>query len=113
MSFDDLMASLNDACLATFGHDLTFSRVASLPDNEQSDETSVSGVLEPGADLEGLPPGDGSTYARFWIESSAISPAAQAGDEISTDSTVYKIVQIQEDAGGGVLFLLRMDRAVT
>jgi hypothetical protein len=114
MAFEDLLASLNSACLSVFGTtSLTFSRVTSLPEDEESDEFSIAGIIEPGADPEQQAPGDGSTYARLFIDVNTILPSAQNGDEITAGTTVYKIVQIQEDGGEGVLYLLRKDRAVT
>ncbi len=112
MSFDDLAAFINDSCLSVFGREFTFTRVASLVDEESDDPQAITGILESGVEPEGVAPGDGSTYARFWIKSGDIDPAPQKGDEISSATTIYKIVRMEEDAGGGLWFLLRQDRPV-
>jgi hypothetical protein len=99
-------SGLNEACLSAFGQAFMFTR------NVTGDSQSVIGILEAGIELEEVPPGDGSIYAKLWIQSADIVPAPEAGDEFSTATTVYKIVRMEKDAGGGLLMLLRQDRMI-
>lgn len=97
---------MNEACLSVFGQALTFRR------NLTGESQSVLGILESGVELEEVPPGDGSVYAKLWIHSADIVPAPEPGDEFSTAMTAYKIVRMENDAGGGLLMLLRQDRMI-
>jgi len=99
-------AVLNEACLDVFGQACTFTRA------DTREELVVTGILEEGVELEGAAPGDGSIYAQLWLPASDINPAPEPGDEISTASTIYKILRIEQDAGGGMRILLRKDRDV-
>ncbi|MBN2118508.1 MAG: hypothetical protein JW730_18185 [Anaerolineales bacterium] len=99
-------ARMNEACLKVFGQALIFTRSAT------QEEISIEGILVSGAEPEEVAPGDGSIYARLWILDSEIDPAPGSGDEISTDTTIYKIVRLEADAGGGLVLLLRQDRLV-
>lgn len=110
MTFDLLVGSVNQACLNTFGRAFVFRRIESSPPAESF---SISGILESGIETEDMPPAEGSTYARLWMQSGDIDPAPQKGDEIASGTTVYKIVRMEEDAGGGLWLLLRQDRGVT
>jgi hypothetical protein len=107
MSFEDLVGGVNKSCLGSFGREFTFTPASS------SEPITITGILEAGAEQEETAPGDGSTYARLWINAADISPAPQRGDEISSATTVYKIVRMQEDAAGGLWILLRQDRPVS
>jgi hypothetical protein len=113
MTFDDLTSSMNESLLSVFGKEFTFTRVASLEDDEEAVPETITGILEAGIEPEDIAPGDGSTYARLWLQSGDISPVPQKGDEVSSSTTVYKIVRMEEDAAGGLWMLLRQDRAVT
>jgi hypothetical protein len=107
MAFSDLASGLNKSCLSSFGQQLVFT-----PQAPGAEPSTITGILETGVELEQTAPGDGSIYVRLWLNSSAIVPAPQKGDEISSATTVYKILRIEEDAGGGTWLLLRQDRAV-
>ena len=113
MSFDDLVAGVNAACLDSFGTLYTFTRVASLKEGETAVPQTITGILETGYEPEDKAPGDGSTYARFWLQTTDVSPAPAKGDEIASATTIYKIVRMEEDAGRGLWILLRQDRAVS
>jgi hypothetical protein len=110
MAFEDLMSGVNGGCLAVFGQSFTFTRVTSLEAGDVP--LAITGILDAGVQPEDAPPGDGSTYAKLWVQSSDIDPAPQRGDEVSSATTVHKIVNLQEDAGGGLWMLLRKDRDV-
>jgi len=109
MSFDELVNQMNEVLLGAFEtgtYTLTRSQAGSQPE-------PITGILTEGVEPEGRTPGDGSTYAHFWT--AGVSPSLAPGDEIATETTVYKIVgePHAEGVGNGVEMLLRMDRAVT
>ena len=106
MGFDETVDRVNEVCLAVFGQTLTLTRALT------ADSLPIVGILEEGIEPEDRPPGDGSVYAGFWTAASSADPPAETGDEISTATTVYKIVRIQQDAGSGFRMLLRKDRTV-
>jgi hypothetical protein len=109
VAFDDLVSTVNAAIVSTFGKEYAFTRVES---EEEGEELTITGVLDTGYEPEDRPPGDGSIYARFWLQASDIDPAPENGDEIASATTVYKIVRSDNDAGGGLWLLLRKDRSV-
>lgn len=106
MAVNDLFRGLNEACLIAFGQAYTLTR------SEIGEWLSVDGILEEGAEPEGVAPGDGSIYARFWTRADNIDPPPELGDEISTDAAIYKILRMERDGGGGLILLLRQDRLV-
>lgn len=103
-------SGLNDSCLSAFGQEFSFTRIASLAEAQPDDPLTFTGILETGVEVEGVAPGEGSTYARLWGAEAAVSLRLQKGDEIPTTTTIYKIVDIREDAGRGLWLLLRKDR---
>ncbi len=105
-------SSLNDSCLVVFGQEFLFTRVTSAPEGAPVDPVPITGIPDPGARLEQSAPGEDSTYMELWIQEGTVDPAPAKGDEISTATTVYKIVDKPEDAAGGITLLLRKDRAV-
>jgi hypothetical protein len=107
MGFDGLADQLNSAVLDTFGEepDFTLQRVQS-----GSGSLAFRGVLGPGPEPENQPPGGGSMLAVVFTEAGAISPDPEKGDQVSTPSTVYYIVDIHKDAGRGLYMVLRKDR---
>ncbi len=105
-------STMTDSCLSVFGQEFSFERVTSLADALPTDPTTITGILEAGSSEEGTAPGDDSTYARLWAAADVIALKLQKGDEISTATTVYVIVDIKEDAGEGLWFLMRKDRDV-
>ncbi len=108
MGFDDLADQLNSAVLDTFGEEseFTLQRVQS-----GSGSLSFRGVLGPGPEPEGQPPGDGSMLAVVFTRAGAISPDPEKGDQVSSPSTVYYVYDIHKDAGLGLYIFLRKDRA--
>jgi hypothetical protein len=105
--FDALADSVNKACLGIFGQALKFIRIQS-----GAETLSITGILESAAEFEESSPGDCSVYARLWIRAADIDPPPERGDEIATESAVYKILDIEQDAGGGLRMLLRQDRMI-
>jgi len=108
VTYATLVGNLNASMLATFGQSFTFT-----PALAPSTPVTITGILETGAELEDVAPGDNSIYCRLWVQSSDFTVGPLVGDEVSSATTVYKIVRLQEDAGGGLWLLLGQDRAVT
>jgi hypothetical protein len=92
---------VNQACLSVFGQAFTF-----VP--SEGEPLGMSGIIDIGVQPEGYPPGDGSTYARLWIAASDTVPVK--GDEIDSDNTAYKVLDVQRDSASGIWLLLRKDR---
>jgi hypothetical protein len=92
---------VNQACLSSFGQAFTF-----VP--SEGEPLAISGIIDTGVQPESYPPGDKSTYARLWIAASDTLPAK--GDEIDSDTTAYKVLDVQEDSAKGIWLLLRKDR---
>ena len=103
MSID--FGRINSACLGAFGDPYTLRRF------QTGESEIITGILSGGSELEGVAPGDGSTIAKLWVSSANIVRPVK-GDEISTESTVYKIVDTDEDSANGLSLLLRKDRAI-
>jgi hypothetical protein len=108
MTFTTALGNMNASMLAAFGQTFTFTHAEG-----PWTTLSVTGILESGSEVEDVAPGDSSIYCRLWVQSSDFTEAPAVGDEVSSATTVYKIIRMQEDAGGGLWFLLRQDRAVT
>ncbi len=96
---------INEACLDQWGQALTHTPAAT-PESTQA----LTGIVDQGVEPEDKPPGDGSTYAKLFLQAAGLDPAPVLGDEIATSSAAYIVVRIQEDAGGGISILLRKDR---
>ena len=97
-----------EASLAAFGEAFTLSRVES-----GSGYLSITGIIDEGVEPEDRAPGDGTIYALLDVQASLIDPAPQKGDEILTTTAVYKIVNMDRDAGDRLRMLLRYDRDVS
>jgi hypothetical protein len=70
---------------------------------------TIQGIVDIGAQLEDLAPG---VYAILSIADNAVSPLPEPGEEITIDSSVYKIVRREVDAGDLARLVLRLDREV-
>jgi hypothetical protein len=112
MSFENLIDGVNKSCLDTFGQTFIFTQAATEEEPNPTPQT-ITGILESGFEPEDRPPGDGSTYARLWMNAADLTTPAEKGDEVSSATFVYKIVRMEEDAGGGLWLMLRQDRAVS
>jgi len=107
MSFDDLIIGLNASCLSVCGgQSFSYTRVTSSPEDEPG---TFIGIPDTGAEPESFAPGVGTTYLKIWGAAELIALALQKGDQVSMDSVVYKIVDMDEDAGSGLWLLLRKD----
>ena len=54
----------------------------------------------PPADFEDSAPG---TYAVLFVKASAFAQAPERGDEVTVGNSVYKVVDLEADAAGGIL----------
>ena len=104
MSFDEIAARVNSVCLSTFGQEFTLKRFAT------GTTETITGILEAGVLPEENAPGDGSVYASLWVRAADLATAPQRGDEVSSSTTVYKVLDIERDVDGGLRMQLRMDR---
>lgn len=108
-AFDDLMKNVNDSCLAHLGgQEFGFTRINSL--EQPDDPATFPGIIDIGVEFEGAAPGDGSIYALLNAFDAAVALKLQKGDEISTATDVYLIVEMRQDAKKGLKMLLRRDR---
>ena len=109
MGFSDIADTINDAVLDAFSEEELFT----LTRIQSGDGTlTFRGVLGPGAEPENQAPGAGSILAELFTKASNINPGPEKGDEISTATTVYKIVDLHKDGGLGLTLTLRQDRPV-
>lgn len=104
-------AAHNPVFLRAFGESYTLTRSEDLDDSPPATEafTAVSCDLP---EDESNPPGDGSNYLFLWISIADFSDLPDTGDEVSTATTVYKIVDKKVDGASGMYFKCRYDRAV-
>jgi hypothetical protein len=104
-------AAHNPVFLATFGE--SFSLVRNIDLLDASPATAPFQAINTAFDaLEGVPPGDLSSYLRLWVNVADFTALPEKGDEVLTATTAYKISDIQRDDSGGMLMLCRFDRAL-
>lgn len=92
-----------DLELATFGQDVTYT-----PQNGGVAFT-LTGILDVGARREDSAPG---TYALLLAKVSAFTEPPVRGDEVTVGSSVYKVVDLEADAEGGIRLVLHFNRSV-
>jgi len=90
------------AAIGRFGREVVYAPRLGTPVN-------IQGILDDGVQPEGEAPG---VYAVLSIADSAVSPLPEPAEEITVDSSVYKIVRREADGGGLVRLLLRFHREV-
>jgi hypothetical protein len=100
MSWDSAATALNEACLAAFGQVVTYT-----PQNGVA--FTLTGILELGARREDAAPG---TYALLFAKASAFTQPPERGDEVTVSTAIYKVVDIEADAGGGLRLVLHFNR---
>lgn len=104
-------AAHNPVFLATFGEDFLLVRNIDLPD--ASPATAPFQAINTAFDaLEGVPPGDLSSYLRLWVNVADFTTLPEKGDEVLTTTTAYKISDVRQDDSGGMLMTCRFDRAL-
>jgi len=97
-----LVNKLNEQVLAAFGREVTYTPQAGEP-------FTVTGILEAGARPEGAAPG---VYALLFVRAAAFVEPPARGDEVTVDGAVYKIVDLEAGAEGGLRLVLHFNRAV-
>lgn len=104
-------AAHNPVFLVAFGDE--FSLVRNIDLLDASPATAPFRAINTAFDaLEGVPPGDLSSYLRLWVNVADFTAPPERGDEVLTATTAYKITNIDRDDSGGMLMLCRFDRAL-
>ena len=104
-------AAHNPVFLATYGEDFLLVRNIDLLDASPATEPfqAINTAFD---ELEGVPPGDLSSYLRLWVNVADFTTLPAKGDEVLTATTAYKIANIDRDDSGGMLMTCRFDRAL-
>ncbi len=97
-----LVDRLNEQVLSTFGRELTYTPQAGTP-------STLVGILETGARPEDAAPG---VYALLFVRAAAFAEPPARGDEVTVGGSVYKVVDLEADAEGGLRLVLHFNRAV-
>ena len=92
-----LVHKLNEQVLATFGQQVTYSPQGGVP-------FSLTGILETATRQEEAAPG---TYAVLFVKTSAFDQPPEWGDEVTVGNSVYKVIDLEADAAGGLILRLR------
>jgi hypothetical protein len=100
MAFSDLVARLDDACLKSFGAQVTYTPQFGVG-------FTLTGILDVGARQEDASPG---TYALLFAKAAAFAQPPERGDEVTVGAAIYKVVDIEADAGGGLRLVLHFNR---
>lgn len=87
-----------DAQLATFGRQVSYLRSGGTP-------FAVTAILESGNQAE---PNALGSYAAVLVRSSDFDPAPDKGDEVTIDSAVYKVVEVEARLDGSVRLTLHL-----
>jgi len=104
-------AAHNPVFLVAFGD--VFSLVRNIDLLDASPATAPFRAINCAFDaLEGVPPGDLSSYMRLWVSVADFATPPAKGDEVLTATTAYKISDIERDDSGGMYMLCRFDRAL-
>ena len=101
--FSDSVSRMHDSRLRVFGRDVTFTPQVGAP-------SVIRGILQTGVQPEAVAPG---VYALLFVKASSFSPLPEPGNEITVDSSIYKIVKKEDDGVGGLRMLLRFHREVS
>lgn len=102
MAFADSVGRLDEACLRAFGRKVSYTPQAGEP-------FTVTGILDTGARPENAAPG---AYALLFVRAAAFAEPPARGDEVTVGSSVYKVVDLEADAEGGLRLVLHFNRAV-
>jgi hypothetical protein len=92
-----LLNELNEHVLATFGQQVTYTPQSGTP-------FAVTGIVETATRPEDSAPG---TYAVLFVKASAFGQPPERGDEVTVGSSLYKVVDLEADAAGGLILRLR------
>jgi hypothetical protein len=96
-----LAEKLSEQVVATFGREVTYTPQAGSP-------FTLTGILDAGARPEDAAPG---TYALLFVRAADFAEPPARGDEVTADGSVYKVVDLEADAEGGLRLVLHFNRA--
>ena len=100
--FSSSVSRMHDSRLRVFGRDVTYTPQVGA-------SSVVRGILQTGVQPEAVAPG---VYALLFAKKSSFPSGPEAGDEITLDNSIYKIVKKEDDGEGGLHLLLRFHREV-
>ncbi len=103
MAFADSAGRLTDAYLRAFGTQFTYT-----PQNGSA-AFSLTGILDVGARREDAAPG---TYALLFARSAVFPQPPDRGDEVTVGNSIYKVVDLEADAGEGLRLVLHFNRTL-
>jgi hypothetical protein len=95
--FASLLNSLNTAALTAFGREVTYSPQTSAP-------VMIRAIFQPSHEAEENSPG---VYGVLFIRLGDLAQQPARGDEVSIDSVLYKVFDIEADTSGGAVLCLR------
>ena len=101
--FSSSVSRMHDSRLRVFGRDVTYTPQVGAP-------SVVRGILQTGVQPEAVAPG---VYALLFAKKSSFPSGPEAGDEITLDNSIYKIVKKEDDGVGGLRMLLRFHREMS
>jgi len=96
-----LADKLNEQVLAAFGRQVIYTPQA-------GSSFTLTGIVDQAARAEDAAPG---TYALLFVPAAAFVEPPARGDEVSLDGAVYKVVDLEADAEGGLRLVLHFNRA--
>jgi hypothetical protein len=92
-----LLNALNSAALTAFGREVTYSPQTGAP-------VALRAIFQPSHEAEENSPG---IYGVLFIRMGDLALPPARGDEVSVDSLLYKVFDIEADASGGAVLRLR------
>jgi hypothetical protein len=101
MAFADSVGRADEACLRAFGRQITYTPAA-------GDPFTVTGIVDSGARPENVAPG---VYALLFVRAAAFVEPPVRGDEVTVGGSVYKVVDLEADAEGGLRLVLHFSRS--
>jgi hypothetical protein len=108
MGFD--FSAANVTFLGTLGASYTLTRSEDLLDSTPATET-FTGIGRELVEDESVAPGAGSNTFALWVDLADWDDPPDVADEVTTETTVYKIVDKRVDGAGGLDLKCRYDRA--
>ncbi len=102
MAFADSVARADEACLRAFALPLTYTPQA-------GEAFTVRAILDTGVRQEDAAPG---AYALLFVRAADFAEPPTWGDEVTVNSSVYKVVDLEADAEGGLRLVLHFKRTV-
>lgn len=95
--WNSLIGGLNTTALSVFGREITY-----LP--SAGEAVTVRAIVETARQTEETVAG---VYAMLFLRLADLPKPPERGDEVSIDTTLYKVFDIDADGGGGVVLRLR------